>query len=42
MIPELKLRKIGNSAVLVLPKEALAHMKAGEGDTVTVTDAAEV
>ena len=41
MILELKLRRIGNSVGLVLPKEVLAHMKVGEGDTVTVTDAAE-
>lgn len=41
MVLELKLRKIGNSVGLVLPKEALAHMKVEEGDTVTVTDAAE-
>lgn len=38
---ELKLRKVGNSLGLVLPKEALAHLKVEEGDTVTVTDAAE-
>lgn len=41
MILELKLRRIGNSVGLVLPKEVLAHMKVEEGDTVTVTDAAE-
>lgn len=40
MILELKLRRIGNSVVLVLSKEVLAHMKVEEGDTVTVTDAA--
>jgi putative addiction module antidote len=40
MILELKLRRIGNSVGLVLPKEVLAHMKVEEGDTVTVTDAA--
>lgn len=38
---ELKLRKVGNSVGLVLPKEVLAHLKVEEGDTVTVTDAAE-
>ena len=38
MILELKLRKVGNSVGVVLPKEALAHLKAGEGDTVSVTD----
>lgn len=41
MILELKLRKVGNSVGLVLPKEALAHLKVEEGDTVTVTDASE-
>jgi len=41
MVLELKLRKIGNSVGIVLPKEALAHLKAGEGDTLCLTDAAE-
>ncbi|HWI55620.1 MAG TPA: AbrB/MazE/SpoVT family DNA-binding domain-containing protein [Bacillota bacterium] len=36
---ELKLRKIGNSVGLVLPKEVLARLNAGEGDTVCLTDA---
>jgi len=35
---ELKLRKVGNSVGLVLPKEALAHLKVEEGDTVSVTE----
>ena len=39
MVLELKLRKVGNSVGLVLPKEALAHLKAQEGDTVCLTDA---
>ena len=39
MTLELKLRKIGNSLGIVLPKEALAHLKIGEGDTVTLTEA---
>ena len=34
---ELKLRKIGNSVGVVLPKEALARLKAKEGDTITLT-----
>ena len=38
---ELKLRKVGNSVGVVLPKEALAFLQAGEGDTITVTDAAD-
>lgn len=36
---ELKLRKIGNSVGVVLPKEVLAHLRVGEGDSLTVTDA---
>jgi len=39
MILELKLRKVGNSVGIVLPKEALAHLKVEEGDTVTLTEA---
>ena len=39
MTLELKLRKIGNSVGVVLPKEVLAHLKADEGDTVTLTEA---
>lgn len=39
MVLELKLRKIGNSVGVILPKEALAHLKVGEGDTVTLTEA---
>jgi putative addiction module antidote len=38
---DLKLRKIGNSLGLVLPKEALAHLRVQEGDTVTVSEAAD-
>jgi putative addiction module antidote len=41
MTLELKLRKFGNSLGIVLPKEALAHLKVEEGDTLTVTDASE-
>jgi len=33
MVLELKLRKVGNSVGLVLPKQALAHLRAGEGDS---------
>jgi putative addiction module antidote len=39
MTLELKLRKIGNSLGIVLPKEALAHLKVEEGDTLTLTEA---
>ena len=41
MVLELKLRKVGNSVGLVLPKKALAHLKVGEGDTVYVTNASD-
>lgn len=41
MIRELKLRKIGNSVGMVLPKEALSYLKVGEGDTLSVTEAAD-
>jgi putative addiction module antidote len=37
MLLELRLRKVGNSVGIVLPKEALAHLNAGEGDPVLVT-----
>jgi len=38
MMLELKLRKVGNSVGVILPKEALAHLNANEGDTVSVTE----
>ncbi len=41
MVLKLKLRKIGNSVGLVLPKEALTRLHLTEGDMVTVTDAAD-
>jgi putative addiction module antidote len=41
MTLELKLRKIGNSVGVVLPKEALAHLKAEEGDILSVTEATD-
>ena len=41
MVLQLKLRKIGNSVGVVLPKEALAHLDVEEGDTIAVTDAGE-
>jgi putative addiction module antidote len=39
MVLELKLRKIGNSIGVVLPKEALARLNAQEGDAIVLTDA---
>ena len=38
MVLELKLRKVGNSVGVVFPKEALAHLKVVEGDTLTLTE----
>jgi putative addiction module antidote len=38
MITNLKLRKIGNSVGIVLPKEVISHLNVVEGDTVTVTE----
>jgi len=38
VVIELKLRKIGNSVGVVLPKEVLNHLKVGEGDTICVTE----
>jgi putative addiction module antidote len=39
MVLELKLRKVGNSIGVVLPKEALARLNAQEGDAIVLTDA---
>lgn len=36
----LKLTRIGNSVGVILPKEVLARLKVGQGDTVFVTEAA--
>ena len=41
MTVELKLRKIGNSLGVVLPKETLIHLNVGEGDIITLTEAAD-
>jgi putative addiction module antidote len=41
MVLELKLRKVGNSVGIVLPKEALSYLNVGEGDTVCVTEAGD-
>lgn len=34
-----KIRKVGNSLGMVLPKEALARMNVREGDTIYLTEA---
>jgi putative addiction module antidote len=39
MIRETKIRKIGNSMGILLPKEALAHLNAEEGAAVYLTEA---
>jgi len=41
MVLELKLRKVGNSVGVVLPKEALARLNADDGDAVYLTDATD-
>ena len=41
MIIEAKVRKIGNSLGIVLPKEALQALKVGEGDVLYLTEGAE-
>jgi putative addiction module antidote len=38
MMMELKVRKVGNSVGVILPKEALAHLKVQEGDTLTAIE----
>ena len=38
MVQHPKVRKIGNSAGVTLPKEALARLKVGEGDTLILTE----
>ena len=38
MVLQLKLRKVGNSIGVVLPKEALAHLNADDGDAIYLTD----
>jgi putative addiction module antidote len=39
MNTELKIRKIGNSAGVVLPKELLARLRVAPGDTIYATEA---
>jgi putative addiction module antidote len=38
MTLELKVRKIGNSLGVVLPKEALSRLNVEEGDTLTLSE----
>jgi len=41
VVYELKLRKIGNSIGVVLPKEVLTHLAVSVGDSIVVTEAPE-
>ena len=38
---DIKLRKVGDSVGVVFPKEALAHLKAGAGDSVLLVETAD-
>jgi len=38
MVLDLKVRKVGNSLGIILPKEALAHLNIAEGDTICATE----
>ncbi|MEN9019437.1 MAG: AbrB/MazE/SpoVT family DNA-binding domain-containing protein [Verrucomicrobiaceae bacterium] len=38
MVQKLKLTQIGNSVGVVLPKELLAKLRVGKGDSITVTE----
>lgn len=41
MMLELKLRRVGNSVGLVLPKEALTRLNADNGDAVYLTESTD-
>ena len=41
MVINLKIRKVGNSLGVILPKEALSKMNASEGDSLVLTEAPE-
>ena len=41
MVLELKLRKVGNSVGIVLPKKALARLNAHNGDTIVLTESTD-
>jgi putative addiction module antidote len=41
MNTKLKIRKFGNSAGVILPKNLLVRLRVGEGDTLYATDAPE-
>ena len=39
MTLELRIRRVGNSLGVVLPKEALAQLNVGDGDQIYITEA---
>jgi putative addiction module antidote len=41
MVVELKLRKVGNSIGVILPKEALSRLNADNGDALYLTDSTD-
>ena len=41
MVLKLKLRDVGNSLGMVLPREALARLNVGRGDVLYITEAPE-
>ena len=41
MVLQLKLRKVGNSVGLTLPKQALAKLNAHEGDAIYLSEGAD-
>ena len=38
---QLKLRKVGNSLGVILPREVIARLKVGEGDNLNLTEGPE-
>ncbi len=38
MVIDLKIRKVGNSLGVILPKEVLTHLNVNEGDNLTLTE----
>jgi putative addiction module antidote len=41
MVLELKLRKVGNSIGVILPKEALARLNVQEGESIVLTESTD-
>jgi putative addiction module antidote len=38
---QLKIRKVGNSLGVILPREVVAHLKVVDGDTIELTETAD-